>query len=116
MNDKALRSSFIALHSTLGFVIIFESARTLIHAFGALVEHHHMALLGSVELVTALLFLWPRTTRIGGSALVAIFLLALLVHALRGEFPVALLVYAAAALFITVHGSAWWRRDVAAAA
>lgn len=116
MSDSAQRRSFIALHLTLGSVIIFESARTLIHAFGALAEHHHMALLGSAEVVAALLFLWPRTLRIGGPVLVAIFLLAILLHALRGEFAASLLVYAAAALFVTVHGSAWRERHSEAAA
>jgi hypothetical protein len=114
--DPALRRSFIALHMTLGVVIIVESARTLIHAFGALAEHHHEALLGSVEIVAAVLFLWPRTLRIGGWVLVAIFLLTASVHAVRGEFPAPLLVYAAAVFFVTVHGGAWPRRDTEAGA
>ncbi len=107
MANPALHRSFIALHLTLALVIIFESARSLVHAFGALAKHHHMALLGGTEIVAALLFLWPGTVRIGGSVLVAIFVLAVPMHALRGEFPVALLVYAPAVLFVSVHGSAW---------
>jgi hypothetical protein len=116
MTDPALRRSFIALHLTLVLVIIIESTRTLVHAFGALVEHHHMGLLGSVELVAAPLFLVPRTMRVGGLALVTVLLLAVLGHALRGEFAAAPLVYAAAALFVTVHGSAWRGGESQAAA
>jgi hypothetical protein len=116
VSDQSLRRSFIALHLTLGVVIVVESARTLFHAFGALAEHHHLAMLGSVEIVAALLFLWPRTLRIGGWTLVAIFLVAVLTHSLRGEFPAAMLVYAAAALYVTLHGAAWRGGDSQAAA
>ncbi len=107
MADLTVRRSFIALHLTLGLVIIFESVQTLAHALGAPAQHAHLTMLGTVETVAALLFLWPRTLRIGGYMLVVTFLVAVLAHALRGEFPATLLVYAAAALFVTVHGSAW---------
>lgn len=106
MTDLTLRRSFIALHLTLGLVIVFEGARALVHALGA-AHHGHVAVVATVETAAALLFLWPRTMRVGGVALVATFLLAVLVHALQGEFRAALLVYAAAALFVTVQGSAW---------
>ena len=104
-----LRHAFVALHLTLGLVILLESARTLVHALGAPAHHVNLGLLASVETIAAVLFLWPRTLRIGGYTLVAIFLVALVTHGLRGEFPAALLVYAAATLYVTLHGSPWGR-------
>jgi len=110
MAAQTLRRSFIALHVTLGLVIAFEGARTLIHALTA--HHHgHLAALAAAEIAAALLFLWPRTMRVGGIALIATFATALVAHALRGEFPAPLLVYAVATLFVTIHGSAWRSAD-----
>jgi len=106
VTDLNLRRSFIALHLTLGLVIAFEGVRALIHALGA-AHHGHLAVVAAVETVAALLFLWPRTMRVGGVALVVIFLTVVLVHAVRGQFPAEFLVYAAAALYVTLHGSAW---------
>lgn len=107
MVDLTLRRSFIGLHLTLALVIIFESSTTLVHALSAPTQHVHLALLATLEAAAALLFLWPRTLRIGGFALVAILSLATVAHALRGEIPASLLVYAAAALFVTAHGAVW---------
>ena len=56
--DLTLRRSFITLHLTLGLVIIFESVPVLVHALGAPAQHVHLAMLGGVETVAALLFLW----------------------------------------------------------
>jgi hypothetical protein len=116
MTELTVRRSFIALHLTLGVVVLFESVRTLVHALGAPASHLHLGVLATVETIAALLFLWPRTLRIGGGALVVIFLIAVVTHALRGEFSAPLLVYAAAALFVTVHGSAWSAAQRAVAA
>lgn len=102
-----VRRSFIGLHVTLGLVILIVSVRTLIHAWADPADHLHLGAVATLETLAALLFLWPRTLRIGGAALVAILLTAAAAHAVRGEFPAAPLVYAAAALFVTVHGSAW---------
>ena len=108
MTNQALRRSFIALHLTLAVVILVEGGRTALHA---LLEHTppdlHLGLLGSAQAVAALLFLWPRTLRIGGGALVAIFVVAMVAHGVQGEFPGEAAVYAAAAPFVSVHGSAW---------
>lgn len=106
MTDVTLRRSFIALHLTLGLVIALESARMLIHALTH-AAHGHLAVLAATEGTAALLFLWPRTMRVGGIALIATFAVALVAHAIRGEFPAPLLVYAVATLFVTIHGSAW---------
>jgi hypothetical protein len=108
------RAAFIVLHVTLAAVIAIQGIGTLAHALS---EHHggHLALVGVVQTVAALLFAWPGTVRIGGIALIAIFVMASLVDALHGSFPGAELVYAAAAFFVTVQGSGWrWGRQLAA--
>jgi hypothetical protein len=116
MPDRAVRRSFIALHLTLGVVAIVQSVQALLHAAGALVEHRYLVAFGALELVAALLFLWPRTMRVGGAALVVVFVHEALFQASRGDFPAAPLVYAAAALFVTVHGDAWRTHGAEAAA
>lgn len=52
------------------------------------------------------IFLWPRTMRMGGVALMAIFAIAVAAHAARGEFQAPLIVYAVATFFVTIHGRA----------
>jgi hypothetical protein len=106
MTAATVRRSFIALHLTLGLVIVFESARTLVHALTH-IGHGHLAVVGATEGIAALLFLWPHTMRVGGIALTVLLAAAVVTHALRGEFEAPLLVYAVAALFVTLHGSAW---------
>ncbi len=48
----------------------------------------------------------PRTVRLGGAGLLLTFTSAIFIHALRGEFPGPLLIYAAGTAFVTAHGSA----------
>ena len=107
VTDATLRRSFLALHLTLGLVIALESAQTLIHALTVATGHGHLAVLAATEGTAALLFLWPRTMRVGGIALIATLAAALVGHGMRGQFPAPLLVYAVAALFVTIHGTAW---------
>ncbi|HZI21697.1 MAG TPA: hypothetical protein VFD76_04250 [Gemmatimonadales bacterium] len=103
---EQVKPYFLALHLTLGLVILFESARELLHAVTR-AGHGHLAMVAAVEGVAAILFLWPRTMRLGGLALTAVLAGALIVHAVRGEFQAPLLVYAVATLFVTVNGNAW---------
>lgn len=77
------------------------------HAIGEPAGHHHLLIFAGLQLAAAVLFLLPRTLRAGGILLVAIFAHAVLFDATHGEFPDASLVFAAAALFVTVHGAAW---------
>ena len=64
----------------------------------------HALILGTVETLAALLFLVPRTMRVGAVALLAIFALAFAVHPLGGNWHLASLVYAAGVLFVHIHG------------
>ncbi len=104
--------SFIALHLTLALVALVQSGQTLHHAIGALAEHRPFVLFGALQLVAAVLFLVPRTLRVGGAVLVVVFAHAALYEAVHGNFPAASLVYAVAALFVTSNGGAWRPRTV----
>jgi len=63
--------------------------------------HHALLLLGLAELVAAILFLIPRTLRIGGISLIVVFAIAAVFHLLHREFNIgSLVVYAAAAFAV----------------
>lgn len=65
----------------------------------------HLAILAGIEAIAALLFLYPRTLKIGSVLLLLIFLFAIIVHGIPDELE--LIVYAAGVIFVTVHGSAY---------
>ena len=99
--------AFAVFHGTLGIVILVESVRTALHAVHG--GGHALLLLASVEAIGAALFLWPGTVVVGAAAMLATFAVAFLVHALRGEFNLGLLVYAAGTILVLAQ-----RRAVAA--
>ena len=105
MPPRNLARAFLLLWWTLGVALLIASIRT---TRGALSpgEHPnpHLALLGAVEAVAALLFLIPRTLRLGAAGLLLTLIVALLVHAVLHQFRWDLLVYAVAVLFVAVHG------------
>jgi hypothetical protein len=100
--------AFALFHATLGVVILVESVRTAhaLHGGGG----HAVLLLASVEAIGAALFLWPATLTVGAAAMLLTFAVAFFVHALRGEFNLGLLVYAAGTIIVLAR-----RRGVAAA-
>jgi hypothetical protein len=98
---------FVAFHATLGVVILVESVRTALHAVHG--GGGDLLLLASVEAFGAALFLWPGTVVVGAAAMLATFAVAFFVHALRGEFHLGLLVYAAGTILVLAR-----RRAVAA--
>jgi hypothetical protein len=94
-------AAFVAQWWIAGLVLFYLSVKTayLGGAHGA-----HVVALGVFEAAAALLFLVPRTMRIGAVALLATFALVFLVQALQLQFRGDLLVYAAAVGFVAVHG------------
>jgi hypothetical protein len=104
MPQSNLVRAFLALWWTLGAVLLYLSIQTVIHAHEAPGSDVHVALLGAVEAIAAILFLIPRTMRTGGLALLATFAAALLFHAAHGQLGTPLLIYAAGMLFVMVHG------------
>jgi uncharacterized membrane protein YphA (DoxX/SURF4 family) len=111
MTSEMKNYSITALRWTLGLVVGWQSVVTAwmaypeIHAAGHQGVHAWIRLiLGSIEAVGAILLLFPLTTLLGGWILIAVFLFAILFHALRGEFNFeALLVYGAAAVVCMAH-------------
>jgi uncharacterized membrane protein YphA (DoxX/SURF4 family) len=93
------------LRWVLGLAILVESCEFVFSDASA----HHVAkfglpqwirpVLGGFEILAALLFLVPVTGLVGGYLLVAILLIAALLHLLHGQFDVSgLIVYAVAVM------------------
>ena len=104
------RCSFIAFHLTLGLTLLILSVRTVVEvlAAGAGQVNLHAAV-GALEALGALLFLFPRSLRVGGALLLLTIGLVIVLHAVAGQFRGDLLVYAVGTWFVMVHGSAWGR-------
>jgi hypothetical protein len=64
----------------------------------------HFVVLACIELIAALLFLVPRTLRVGGYSLLSVFGVAFLLHCRKGEFASQLVIYAVAVSFVMFHG------------
>ena len=102
----------------LGLSLLIGSVQTVAHAHAAAGAHGpHVAILGIFEAAAALLFLVPRTLRIGAFGLLASLAVAFAVHAFMKQLRWDLLVYAAAVFFVAAHGPAptpltLHRRDV----
>lgn len=107
MPPRPLVRAFLALYVTLGVIVMVQSVQTVMAAIGGRFhpqDRTHAILLGSLESVAALLFLIPRTMRLGAAGLLLVFVVAFLRHAVGGEPPLALVVYGVAVLFVRVHG------------
>ena len=107
MPTRALVRAFIALYVTVGLVVLIQSIQTVLAASrGAMPseDRQHALILGSLEIGAAILFLLPRTMRIGAVGLLGIFALAFALHAVRGDVSLTLLTYAAAVFFVRTHG------------
>jgi len=110
--DQGLVRAFLTLYVALGLVVGYQSIQTIASALrGGMSTHDrpHAILLGALETAAAVLFLIPRTMRWGAAGLIAVFSIAFLLHAIDGHPNPALLVYAAAALFVRAHGVQGYR-------
>ncbi len=102
------RTAFVVFHITLGAVIFLQSTSTILrasssHTLGAL--GGHSTILAAVEAIAALLFLLPKTTRVGSVILLVVFAIALAIHGIRGELT--LLVYAAGVVLVMMEGGSY---------
>jgi hypothetical protein len=100
MPPVSLVRAFIAQWWTAGFVLFLLSIRTAYQGS----DDPHLVLIGGFEALSALLFLFPRTLKIGAIGLLSTLAIAFLLHAARLEFRGDLLVYAAVVVFIAMHG------------
>ena len=100
----------MALHLLLVVALLTGALRTYSHA---VTEHggldFHLGMVVGLETIGSLLFLIPRTLRIGAVALLITLLGGFVMHLTRRELEPQLLVYAAGIWLIMVHGAEWGR-------
>lgn len=103
-----VRRAFILLHVALGLGLLVGTGQTLLHM---ITEHGgpglHLGFVIALEGIGAVLFLIPRTLRVGAIALLIVLLGSFTFNLTRGELEVQLLIAAAAVWFVSVHGAAW---------
>lgn len=113
MPPRRLLRSYLALWVVTGLVLLIASVATVRNAWvGSPHANPHVALLGAVEAIAALLFLIPRTLRVGAIGLLVTIALAFAIHTALGQFRGDLLLYGVTVLFVLVHGpltGAQWR-------
>jgi hypothetical protein len=91
------RTGLLILRIALGVVVGVNSAALVVSQVRGHPQHA-LLVLGLTELVAAILFLIPRTVRLGGISLMVVFAAAALFHFLHGESSIGfLVVYAAGA-------------------
>jgi hypothetical protein len=102
------RRAFILFHAVLGLGLLIMGLQALAHALHELDGRHgHLALVGGLEAIGAVLFLIPATLRWGGAALLVVLLGGFIMHLTRGEWVLEHLTFAAGVWFVMVHGAAW---------
>jgi hypothetical protein len=106
--SNQLRRAIAILYWCVGGIVLVESclfvfSTSRAHAFAESgMPHLIRPVLGGFEVVAALLFLIPPTRKVGGYALLVIFLLAALIHILHGQPEVGGLVVYAAAVYVVL--------------
>jgi hypothetical protein len=101
------RRAFQLLHLVLGLGLLATGADTLVHAL----RDGQVPLAGAAAIVVAgsILFLIPRTLRLGGIALLVVVLAALVQGAIHSRARLDFAVFAAGIWFVMEHGAAWGR-------
>ena len=114
--DKASRQllgAFAVLWFTTGTLLLLLSAATFVKTIPSGIQPNvALAVLSGIETVAALLFLVPRSMRVGGAGLVGTLAFAFIAHALTGEVVPQLILYACCVGFVAAHGQltrAQWR-------
>jgi len=103
MTDQRMKTALTGLQWTLGLVILMEAVLFVMPSARRGFAETHMPdimrqVLGWGEIVGSILLLIPRTAVRGAWVLVAIFVLAIVVHVLHGTYNVgSLVIYTAAA-------------------
>jgi hypothetical protein len=106
MPPRSLLRAFLALWIFTGVALLVGSVLTVREALAA--GHHgnpHLMMLGSAEAVAALLFIVPRSMRVGAAGLLATIGIAFAVHTALGQWRGDLLVYGCVVAFVAVHGT-----------
>ena len=107
-SGKRLTRALAILYWCVGGIVLIESclfvfSTSRAHAFAESgLPHLIRPVLGGFEIVAALLFLISPTRKIGGYALLVIFLVAAGIHILHGQPDVGGLVVYAAAVYVVL--------------
>lgn len=106
------RRAFMLFHATLGGVLLLNGVMAVSHALHELDGRHgHLAMVGSLEALGALLFLIPRTVRWGGAALLVVLLGGVAMHLSKGEWQeLHYLIYATGVWLVMLNGAEWGTR------
>ena|SRR5436190_8687684 len=87
--------AFTIFHIVLGMGLLAASVETLMHAIHQGHWHLHLGLVAGIEATGALLFLIPKTKRVGGALLLLTLVGAAVLHAVQREWRIDLVIYAA---------------------
>ncbi len=116
MPPRNLFWSFLALWIVTGLLLLVGGVQSILQTRGVSPpETPRFVLLGGFQAVAALLFLIPRTLRIGAAGLLAAITIVFVVNAGLGHFRGDLLLDGVAVLFVLIHGApthAKWRTAV----
>lgn len=105
----AVRRAFLLFHAIVGGVLLLNGVMAVSHALHELDGRHgHLAMVGSLEALGALLFLIPRTVRWGGAALLVVLMGGVAMHLSQGDWEeLHYLIYAAGVWLVIVNGAEW---------
>ena len=101
------RRAFQLLHLVLGLGLLGTGIDTLVRALRD--GHALLAVVATVVVIAAVLFLLPRTVRLGAGILLLVVLAVVAERLLRGQWRLDLIVFAAGLWYVNVHGAAWGR-------
>lgn len=113
MPPRSLFWGFLALWIVTGLVLFVGGVELVLNTPDASPPGTpRFVLLGGIQAAAALLFLIPRTLRVGAAGLLGTITVVFVVHTGLGHFRSDLLLYAVAVLFVLIHGApthAQWR-------
>jgi hypothetical protein len=98
---RSNRIAFVVFRFTLAIVIFVESLLAVFHALHSTTQSHLGTILpwfAGIEAIAALMLLFRPAVKIGGSVLLLIFLIALIIHGPAEQM--ALFVYAAGVILL----------------
>lgn len=105
MNIRRQQIAQTLLRWSVGLVVLWESYQfgfsdaAALHLQRMRMPEWTGPVLGSTEIMAAILFLIPKLGRIGGYALLVIFAVAAAIHVLHGQFQIGSLVVYGASVF-----------------
>ena len=115
MSARSLFWSYLALWVVTGVLLFVAGVESVLQTPGIFPPGTpRFVLLGALQAAAAVLFLIPRTLRIGAAGLLGVITVIFVVQTGLGYFRGDLLLYAVAVLFVLIHGTpthAQWRAD-----